>query len=267
MPLLNFKGGSIHYKVSGIGKSIVLIHGFLGSEAIFHDTAAALSTHFRVIVPDLPGHGKSGNFGYLHTMELMAQSIKAIVDELNIHKVFLTGHSMGGYVALAFTENYPQLVEGICLLNSVPFADSDKKKTERTRAINAVKSNHNIYIKGAILQLFSKEHLKQNKKEFQRVVNIAAKTKKRGIIAAMEGMIKREDRRKLLAGIRQKSFAITGRHDTVFANDLIKDLQQIIKKENYYLLENSGHMSMLEESEKTIQILKSIIVKVTKKSI
>ena len=95
---IKFKEGRIAYTSSGKGRAIVLLHGFLGSASIWEQTKNALSKQFKVICIDLPGHGESDCFGYMHSMELMAQSVKAVMDKLRFKKYVLVGHSMGGYV-------------------------------------------------------------------------------------------------------------------------------------------------------------------------
>src|SRR5690606_19202303 len=106
-----------------------------------------LSTQRRVICIDLPGHGNTGNFGNIHTMELMAEVVNAVLEHLNIYGVSLVGHSMGGYVSLAFAEKYPEKVTGLVLLNSTPEADSKERKINRDRAVDLVLKNKDAYIK------------------------------------------------------------------------------------------------------------------------
>ena len=105
-----FRGANISYSVKGKGRSILLIHGFLACKEIWKDYDSRLAKHFRVVTLDLPGHGESGCIGYVHNMELLAECIKKLLQLLVIRKTIVVGHSLGGYVGLAFAENYPDSV-------------------------------------------------------------------------------------------------------------------------------------------------------------
>src|SRR4051812_6939833 len=99
-----FRETKVRYSDKGKGRVIVLLHGFLESLEIFDELSAKLSKSFRVISIDLPGHGQTPVLGYIHSMELMAQCVKSVLDSLHLKKYVVVGHSMGGYAALAFAE-------------------------------------------------------------------------------------------------------------------------------------------------------------------
>src|ERR1700741_4960780 len=95
-----FKKIKVTYNDTGKGRVLVLLHGFLGSREIWSDFSKKLSRRFRVISIDLPGHGKTPSIGYYHSMELLAQSVKAVLDKIGVRRYVIAGHSMGGYTAL-----------------------------------------------------------------------------------------------------------------------------------------------------------------------
>lgn len=105
---IDFNNTTIRFKDEGKGPVIVLLHGCLETLEIWNDFSTELAEHCRVVSIDLPGHGKSGVFGKLHSMELLAQTIKSVMDHLNTGKYFMVGHSLGGYIALAFLELFPE---------------------------------------------------------------------------------------------------------------------------------------------------------------
>ncbi|MFN5459591.1 MAG: alpha/beta fold hydrolase [Bacteroidota bacterium] len=260
MPFVKFKRADIYFEHYGKGKPLLLLHGFLGSCKIFNRITRTLSKNFHVIVIDLPGHGKSENLGYFHSMELMAESVKAVCDELKVKDFFVAGHSMGAYVALSLTQKNPEMVKGICLINSIPFADEREKIKDRDRAISAIKSNHNIYVTSAIKNLFSPKQISNNKKPVNSAIKIAEKTCIRGIIAALEGMKLRSDFRKLIHQNPEIFFSLMGSDDQVYSSPVKKELKKIILKNNYFVLEKSGHMSVLEEPGEVIFFLKKIFI-------
>ena len=128
-----------------------------------------LSQKNRVITIDLLGHGKSECLGYIHSMEDQADMVHAVLLELKIRKAVLVGHSMGGYVALAFAELYPNIVKGLILLNSTSRADSDERKLNRERAIKAVKQNYTAFVRMSIANLFSEDNRERLTDEIEKV--------------------------------------------------------------------------------------------------
>src|SRR5690606_4982303 len=125
----------------GTGNPLVLLHGFLESSKIWEPFIPGLSVKRQVICIDLPGHGRSGLLGEVHSMELMADVVKAVLDHLEINSATLLGHSMGGYVSLAFCEKFPNSAAGVVLMNSTPQEDSAEKKLNRDRSVSVVKRN------------------------------------------------------------------------------------------------------------------------------
>ena len=125
---IQFKGAKIHFTDTRKGRCIVLLHGFLESMEIWNEYVKLLSKRYRVICIDLPGHGKSENIGYVHTMELMADCVKEVLYSLQITKCVMIGHSMGGYVTLAFAEKHERNLRGFALFHSHAAPDSEEKK-------------------------------------------------------------------------------------------------------------------------------------------
>lgn len=122
----SFKGGRIHYSDSGKGIEIILLHGYLESSEVWNGFTQKLAGSFRVISIDLPGHGLSDVYKETHSMEFMAEGVKSLIEKLGIDKIFLVGHSLGGYVTMAFLELYPETLAGYCLFHSHPFADTQQ---------------------------------------------------------------------------------------------------------------------------------------------
>ena len=125
----------IGYKDIGSGPAIVLIHGFLETHEIWDKFDNELSKRFRVLSIDLPGHGLSDMHEEPYTMCKYAEAVKLIMDHENIKEAFIIGHSMGGYVSLAFSENYPEILSGLCLFHSSPISDNEDKKIARNLTI------------------------------------------------------------------------------------------------------------------------------------
>lgn len=255
----SFKNGNILFSDTGKGRIVVLLHGFLGSHEIWEQTIANLSKSYRVIAIDLPGHGGSDNFGYVHTMDLLAKSVKAVLDHLKLKKYVLIGHSMGGYAALAFADLFPDNIKGICLYHSTAYADTEEKKRDRTRSIKVVKANHRIYTTEVIRNLFATKNLKYLKKEVAFASKIAGKTKKQGIISALEGMKDRPDRSVILGLVEYPIMMVIGEHDNVLPAWQLMEQSQKINNRHVLYLEHDGHMGFLESPKASNKALRAFI--------
>ncbi|MDN3708325.1 alpha/beta hydrolase [Myroides ceti] len=239
-----YKNTTIYYKDSGKGNALIFLHGFLEDHTMWKNLATSFETKYRIISVDLLGHGQSGCLGYIHTMEDHADMLFSLLTELRLRKVSLIGHSMGGYIALAFAELYPDYVRNLVLINSSARADSEERKNNRDRAIEVVKRNSDAFIKMAISNLFLSEFQETLKKEIEESIATGLRTPVQGIIASLEGMKIREDREVLLHFGPYPKLMINGIHDTVIAIDDIKD--QTVGTEVETLFLNGGHMSVLE---------------------
>ena len=189
-----YKNTSIAYTDTGKGKAIVLLHGFLENQKMWDKYIASFAKKNRVITIDLLGHGDTECLGYVHSMEDNAEAVHAVLSELRIRKAVFVGHSMGGYVALAFAELYPDAVKGLVLLNSTAKEDSPERKTNRDRAIKAVKQSYKGFVSMAIANLFSENNRERLVEEIELVKKEALKTPLQAIVASLEGMKIRKDR-------------------------------------------------------------------------
>lgn len=258
---VDFKGGKIVYEVEGKGRAVVLLHGFLESKNIWRDYISQLSSSKRVIAIDLPGHGLSSCFGYLHTMELMAEAVNAVLIDENIRKAVFVGHSMGGYVALAFAEMFPDKVKGLNLFFSTAQADTIAKKEARLQAIDLVKQNHKSFIRKAIPMLFRAKNRKIFKQEINALKEEALKTPKQGIIAALRGMRERPDREILLQFCPYPVLFTIGKYDPALdSNDLLNQAQSG-ENTQYKLFNDIGHMGFIEAKEECFKSMRQFINK------
>ena len=257
---LEYKHININYTDKGKGTAIVLLHGFLENLTMWKPFIPQLSKKHRVITIDLLGHGKTGCLGYVHTMDDMAGAVKAVLSKLRLRRVVLIGHSMGGYVALAFAEKHPKMMKGLCLMNSTALADGKEKRINRDRAIVAVKQNHKSFIRISISNLFRPKNRTIFIDEIEKVKNEALKIPLQGIIAALEGMKIRKDRTKVLKSKSFKKIMIIGKHDPVL------DFESLYNQTNNTDVEivefPDGHMSHIENkkefSEKIMHFIENI---------
>ena len=260
MKTTNFKNTKISYTDQGKGTAVVLLHGFLENQSMWKAFVPELSKKHRIITIDLLGHGETECLGYVHTMEDQADMVHHVLHELKIRKAVLIGHSMGGYVALAFAELYPDNVKGIVLQNSTSRADSDERKANRDRAIVAVKQNYSAFIRMSIANLFSEDNRERLADIIEEVKLEALKTPLQGIVAALEGMKIRKDREVILHFAPYPIQLILGKKDPVLNYD--NNLEQIEGTQVQLTTFEDGHMSHFENQEELLTVLSGFLKRI-----
>jgi len=257
--IVAYKNSTIYYTDNGEGPAVVLLHGFLETSAMWVDFIPELSKNNRVICIDLLGHGQTDCIGYVHTMEAMADALRAVLYELNIVKAKIIGHSMGGYVALALAEQEPALVESLCLMNSTFEADDDDRKALRARANEMVKSNFENMVRMSFANLFAAESKMKFKSAYESALAIALETPVQGYIAANEGMRLRPNRLEVFKKVKGKQLLILGQKDILIS---AKNLKSQTKDTKIILEELSeGHMSHIENKSDLSYLLLHFIEK------
>lgn len=250
MPTIKFDTTVVHYSISGHGPVMVWLHGYLESKNIWKNLIGCFDEHFTNICIDLLGHGDSGILSDTHLPILQAQAVNEVLKNLGVNKCTLIGHSMGGYVALAYLEEFEMKVSGIVLMNSTCYSDSEEKKDIRKRAIRIVDDQKDVYIKLGVSNLFSKESKQNHKELIVHFVNEALKTSTLGIKAALRGMMLRPDRTHVLKNFNRKKLLISGKEDVLI--DTIGSEKEATFTNSNFLQLKGGHMSFLEDDESLI---------------
>ena len=253
MKQILFKNTNISYSDTGKGTAIVLLHGFLENKDMWDFYIPEFAKKNRVITIDLLGHGETECLSYVQTMEDNADAVHAVLSELRIRKAIFVGHSMGGYVALAFAELYPDTIKGLVLLNSTASADSEERKTNRDRAIKVVKHSFMNFISLSIANLFSESNRERLASAIENVKKEALKTPLQGIVASLEGMKIRQDREVLLHLTPYPKLLILGEKDPVLNYEETKE--QIENTTVKLVTFPDGHMSHIENQDQLLIVL------------
>ena len=257
---INHKGASIFYTDQGTGAPVILLHGFLENHHMWDSLITPLSTKSRIICIDLLGHGLSESIGYVHSMEDMATAVKAVVDHLNLEKITLIGHSMGGYVALAFSKIYSAKTKGLCLLNSTPETDTEERKELRSRANLMAKKHYDQLIRMSFINLFDPKARAQHEIEITKALNQALTTPVRGYIAANSGMKIRLNSTYFWRTTQIKKGMILGSADLLI--NAQKHEKHYKDDTGFFKIIESGHMSHISNLKETLHNLKSFITMV-----
>ncbi len=175
MKYLHHHDRTIAYSTQGKGPAIVLLHGFCEDSTIWSDFQSALAdAGFQVVCIDLPGFGGSEPIPHA-SIEQYAEAVEAVVGTLELSRFVLTGHSMGGYTALAFAEKHPERLAGLGLFHSHPYADSESKKEARRKNIQFIENHgHIMFVKQLMPMLFAPAFAASNSYLVGKLVHAAS---------------------------------------------------------------------------------------------
>ena len=252
-----FKNTKISYTDSGKGAVVVLLHGFLENKHMWKEIIPVISRNKRVLAIDLLGHGHTECLGYIHPMELMADAVAAVLKTLRIRKITLIGHSMGGYVSLALSEKNPEMIRGLCLLNSTATSDDTSRKKLRERANKMAQINLSNIVRMSFINLFSEKSKEKFNPEMQLALSEALQTSLQGYSACQEGMRIRPNRLSVLKNNHFKKLFILGKKDPVLP--VGKGIKEAEETQSETVVLSRGHMSHIENSEELVRVLNIFI--------
>jgi pimeloyl-ACP methyl ester carboxylesterase len=245
---VHFRGKKIFYSEKGSGKAIILVHGYLESSDVWDDFATQLSGRFRVISVDLPGHGSSDIYEDVHRMEFLGNVMEGLMNSLGITRAFMVGHSLGGYVTLAFLENYPDRLSGYCLFHSHPFADTSEVMQKREREMLVVNAGKKFLMYPENIKLmFASSNLPRMYNSLERSKKIASEISAEGIISVLKGMMQRPSRLSLMEAGKVPCLWILGAGDNYIPCDQMKVRVKMPPNSETLILNGSGHLGFIEE--------------------
>ena len=240
----------VNYLVEGKGNTIVLLHGFLENIHIWDSFIDYLKPKFKVLAVDLPGFGKTAVFSENHSMTFMADVVKAAMEAENITKAIIIGHSMGGYVSLAFAKKFPEFLQGLVLFHSQAAADNAESKENRTRTMEIVKRDHKDFIAKFIPLLFAEENVTRFAREIDHLRQMSFQTPAQGVTAALAGMRDREDNLQMLKKAAFPVFFVVGKQDPRIPLEKILPQLHLPAHAEAIILDKTGHMGFVEMPEK-----------------
>ncbi|HVD98199.1 MAG TPA: alpha/beta hydrolase [Cytophagaceae bacterium] len=248
----------LEYNDSGNGFPLILIHGFCESRELWKYCEKPLASHYRVIIPDLPGFGESRLEASDISIDYHAEQIKHLLDALRIEQCIMIGHSLGGYVTLAFAEKYENRLKGFGLFHSTAFADSEERKENRNKTIAFIeKYGVATFAQSFVPPLFSLRNRERLKSEIEDLVRIAASSSEAGVIETTIAMRDRPDRTSVLKNANVPVLLVVGKKDGTIP--LEKNLEQchLAKHSIVHFIQDAGHMGMIENKEEAQKILQS----------
>lgn len=254
-----FQGKKISYTTLGQGYPVVLVHGFAEDSDVWKYQLEALSAHYRLIIPDLPGAGASA-LTDTFSMELGADCIRQVLQQENIERTILIGHSMGGYISLAFAEKYAAYLRAFGLFHSTAYADNDEKKASRQKGIEFILSHgSHEFLKQSIPNLFSPDSRISMGGAVKEMIEQYRNFNPNTLIACQQAMMQRPDRTHVLTSFTGPVLFMMGKHDTAVPYEQSLRQSHLPHISYIHILEQSGHMGMWEEKEKANAALLSFL--------
>lgn len=257
MPFLHFKNKKIFYRLEGKGNPVFLVHGFAEDGSVWDNQVETLKQKNLLIIPDLPGSVSSEMLDGKASIDDYAEVIKAIAEETNLTNkaendgtFCMIGHSMGGYITLAFAEKYPQMLNSFGLFHSSAIADSEEKVAIRKKGIEFIRKNGTeSFLKTAVPNLFSEETKKEKSELISDLFDMGKSISAEALIQYYHAMISRPDRTSVLKNFQKPILFIAGKND--MAVPLPASLEQMSMPPlcDMHILQHSGHMGMWEEIE------------------
>jgi len=249
MEKIKVNGISLAYDRRGTGAPLLLLHGFPLDHTTWAPLASRLEKKFELLMPDLRGFGLSevveGDFTLAH----MAADLAGLLDALHIQKTYLAGHSMGGYIALAFARAYPARVLGFGLLGSQVLPDSPESKAGRYTTAGRIAASGASAVEGMA------EKLSANPELIPLLREIILRQPPQGLIGALKAMAVRPDAREFAALFDFPVALVHGQADGLIPAERAREMKALIPHAVLTELPGVGHSAMLEAPDETAQAL------------
>lgn len=254
-----YQGIQLHYRKLGAGAATLLIHGFGEDGNVFNQTIQYLPKHGMLLIPDLPGSGASEVWPSAEpSLNDFAQAMQAILAKEGIQKCRVMGHSMGGYIALAFAEQFPEKMAALALLHSTAYADSAERIQKREQAIDFIeREGAAAFLRISLPGLFAPAFREQRKDVIDSLLASMKKVSGTTLIQYYRAMMQRPDRSKLLKAAPYPVMFIIGQEDEIIPPTYTLQQADITANAYIHMLKNVGHMSMLEVPEELSHFLEA----------
>jgi 3-oxoadipate enol-lactonase len=256
---ININGLQMAYDIRGrTGPPLVLLHGFGMDRSIWEGMVISQLGEHRVILPDLRGHGESDAPEEIYSMSLLAEDLAYLLDDLEVERAIVCGHSMGGYVALAFAEHYPQRIAGLGLITTNALADPEDKRAGRFAMIDQVKDRGAVAVAESLAP-----RLSRNPIEVQKAQHLISTVDPQGLIGALMGMAERSDRTALLPQVNVPALVVAGIEDQITDFTSAKTMADALPQGYFLGIPGVGHLPMSEAPAELGKGLRFLVARVT----
>lgn len=245
-------------------QALLLVHGFGETGSVWNNQIATLNTRYRVIVPDLPGSGRSPHNDALMDIDAMAVLLHELMCYEQAEQHLMFGHSMGGYITMAYAEKYAESLSAFGSVHSSAYADSEEKKAARRKSIGFIQEHGALkFLEQTLPNLFAGKYVEQHKKALGELLAQAALFAPETLIGYYEAMIRRPDRTEILRKTKAPVLFITGVYDEAVPFSHTLEQSHLPDMSYIHVLEKSGHMGMLEEPGQLNQALNEFLTQIS----
>lgn len=254
MEKVNVNGIQLAFTRKGAGKPLVLAHGYPLDHTTWNEVVPLLENNFDIILPDLRGFGQSAVVESQYKIADMAADLADLLDHLGVEKAAIAGHSMGGYVSLAFAKAYPERVLGLGLVASQALADTPERKQGRYDAAEEILKTG----VEPVAEAFSPK-LTPDERVQAYVRGLIAGQRPAGLAGALKAMAERDDSTSILSSFKFPVVVIHGEADELIPIQRAQEIKAEIPHATLTELSDIGHMLMMEDSQATATALKGLL--------
>lgn len=251
----------LHYTEAGTGFPVVLLHGFPFDHTIWAAQQSALSDTYRVITPDLRGHGQSPALAAdVYTMDDFAQDVIALLDTLDIERAVWVGHSMGGYIMLAALRLAPERIAGVAFVATHPYPDSADKQAGRRATAERVLAEGSVIAADSMRPIMFAPNFDTESATAQTIYDIMRNTAPETIAAAQRGMAGRPDSVPTVRAMTVPAVVIAGTDDQIMGINVARGMIDVLPAGTTLVeIADSGHMPMLEQPAALTDALRAFL--------
>ncbi len=250
----------ISYQVMGHGPDVVLLHPFPAHHGVWTPAAVLLESRYRLIVPDLRGHGESGAGEGPATMEKHVADIARVMDEAGVGKAVMAGESIGGYILFEFWRRLRERVSGLILCNTKAGADNDEARANRLKSAEEVeKRGVEWFLENMIPKLLGQTTRTNRPDLVETARTMMMKMSPAGIAAVQRGMAARPDSVATLATIDVPTLLITGEEDVLTGVQEAELMQRNIRGSVMRVIAKAGHYAVFERHEEGARLMRQFL--------
>jgi 3-oxoadipate enol-lactonase len=254
MEKVKVNGINIAYERRGRGEPLVLIHGYPLDRTTWNEVASLLESDYDLIIPDLRGMGQSDTMDKTYTITDLASDIAGLLDHLKIQKAFIAGHSMGGYVALAFARAYPNRVRGLGMISSQVLADPPERKEGRYKtASDVAEKGIGVVVDSMTTKLSADVRIQAFVRE------VMQRQKPVGVIGSLKAMAERDDSSDLLKKIKFPVVIVHGDADALIPVERGREMKAALPSAHYAEVKGAGHMAIMENPKAVAEALRFLL--------
>lgn len=249
----------LHHEIHGDGLPVLMIHGFPFDRTIWKSQVAALSSDYRVITPDLRGHGQTPASDGVYTMDLLAHDVLALLDELGVERAVWVGHSMGGYLSMAALRLAPERLMGLALVATHPHADSEDRRIQRIQSAESALENGSANIALSMMSMLFATNTDPKSPTARGVYDIMIEASPEGLNGALRGMAERPESVATLQALSIPALVIAGAEDQIVDVAVAEKMAAMIPQAELVVVPEAGHMVMVEQPDATNEALRRFL--------